>query len=80
MLLLLSGLEILASWYTDSASLQLGGPVRNRDIDLSAFTDIAPRKAVASAESVMDAVVDIQSNLRRELVLTNLFASLGAES
>ena len=78
--LLLSGLEILASWYTDSASLQLGGPVRNRDVDLSAFTDIAPRKAVASAESVMDAVVDIQSNLRRELVLTNLFASLGAES
>ena len=75
-----SGLEILASWYTDSASLQLGGPVRNRDVDLSAFTDIAPRKAVASAESVMDAVVDIQSNLRRELVLTNLFASLGAES
>ena len=78
--LLLSGLEILASWYTDSASLQMGGPVRNSDITLSTFTEIAPRKAVASAESVMDAVVDIQANLRRELVLANLFASLGSES
>jgi hypothetical protein len=28
---------------------------------------------------VLDAVVDIQANLRRELVLTNLFSSLGSE-
>lgn len=79
MSLLVSGLEILASWYSDSASLQLGGPIRNGDLDLAAFTDVSPRRAVTSAEEVLDAVVDIQANLRRELVLANLFASLGSD-
>jgi hypothetical protein len=78
MSLLVSGLEILASWYSDSAALQLGGPIRNSDLDLASLTDVAPRRAVSSAEAVLDAVVDIQANLRRELVLANLFASLGA--
>lgn len=78
MSLLVSGLEILASWYADSASLQMGGPVRNPDVELGSFTDVSPRKAVSSAEEVLDAVVDIQSNLRRELVLANLFSSLGS--
>ncbi len=78
--LLVNGLEILASWYADSASLQMGGPVRNTDLALGAFTDVSPRQAVASAEKVLDAVVDIQANLRRELVLANLFAGLGSTS
>lgn len=78
MSLLISGLEILASWYSDSASLQMGGPVRNSDLELGPFTDVPPRKAMRSAEEVLDAVVDIQANLRRELVLANLFASLGS--
>jgi hypothetical protein len=78
MSLLVSGLEILASWYSDSASLQLGGPIRNSDLDLGAFTDVPPRRAVSSAEAVLDAVVDIQANLRRELVLANLFSTLGS--
>jgi hypothetical protein len=78
MSLLVSGLEILASWYADSASLQMGGPVRNGDLELGPFTDVAPRKAVQSAEEVLDAVIDIQANLRRELVLANLFSSLGS--
>lgn len=78
--LLVNGLEILASWYSDSASLQMGGPVRNTDLPLGSFTDVSPRKAVASAEKILDAVVDIQANLRRELVLANLFAGLGSES
>jgi DNA polymerase III delta' subunit len=77
--LLVNGLEILASWYTDSASLQMGGPVRNSDLPLGDFTDVTPRKAVASAEKILDAVVDIQANLRRELVLANLFSGLGSE-
>ncbi len=79
MSLLITGLEILASWYADSASLQMGGPVRNGDVDLASLTDVAPRKAVQSAESVMDAVVDIQLNLRREMELANLFSSLGSD-
>lgn len=77
--LLVNGLEILASWYADSASLQLGGPIRNRDLDLASLTEVAPRRAVEAAEMILDAVVDIQANLRRELVLANLFASLGSE-
>lgn len=77
--LLVSGLEILASWYSDSAALQLGGPIRNSDLDLASLTDVSPRRAVASAEAVLDAVVDIQGNLRRELVLANLFSTLGSE-
>lgn len=79
MSLLVSGLEILASWYADSAALQLGGPIRNSDLDLASFTDVSPRRAVSSAETVLDAVVDIQGNLRRELVLANLFSTLGSE-
>ena len=79
MSLLVSGLEILASWYADSASLQMGGPVRNSDLELASFTAVPPRKAVQSAEGVLDAVVDIQANLRREMVLANLFASLGSD-
>ena len=79
MSLLVSGLEILASWYSDSASLQMGGPIRNSDIDLASLTEVPPRRAVASADQVLDAVVDIQGNLRRELVLANLFSGLGSE-
>lgn len=77
--LITSGLEILASWYTDSASLQHGGPVRNTDVALAEFTDVAPARAVHNAEAVLDAMVDLQLNLRRQLLLTDLFATLGAE-
>jgi hypothetical protein len=79
MALLVNGLEILASWYSDSASLQMGGPVRNQDLPLGPFTDVTPRRAVSSAERILDAVVDIQANLRRELVLATLFSGLGSE-
>ncbi|MGH8944588.1 MAG: ATP-binding protein [Acidimicrobiia bacterium] len=78
MALLVGGLEILASWYADSAALQLGGPVRNGDLALASLTEVAPRQAVMSAGLVLDAVVDIQANLRREMVLANLFAALGS--
>lgn len=78
--LLINGLEILASWYSDSASLQMGGPIKNADLPLGPFTDITPRKAVVSAERVLDAVVDIQLNLRREMVLADLFSELGSEA
>jgi DNA polymerase-3 subunit delta' len=77
--LLSSGLEILASWYVDSASLQLGGPVRHRDISYSDLTIVTPEKAVASASRVLDVVVDLQANLRPQLLLADLFAKLGGE-
>lgn len=75
--LLTSGLEILASWYTDSASLQHGGPIRNTDVPLADLTDVSPARAVANAELVLNAMLDLQFNLRRQLLLANLFANLG---
>ncbi|MGH8911343.1 MAG: ATP-binding protein [Acidimicrobiia bacterium] len=77
--LLMSGLEILASWYTDSASLQHAGPIRNTDVALADLTDVTPARAVANAELVLDAMVDLQLNLRRQLLLADLFATLGAD-
>jgi len=74
--LLTSGLEILASWYTDSASLQHGGPIRNTDIPLADLTDVTPAQAVANAERVLDATIDLQLNLRRQLLLSHLFTTL----
>jgi DNA polymerase III delta' subunit len=77
--LLAGGLEILASFYVDGASLQLGGPIRNRDIPLPALTGVPPARAVANAQMVLDAVVDLAGNLRAVPVLASLFTSLGTE-
>jgi 7,8-dihydro-6-hydroxymethylpterin-pyrophosphokinase len=44
------------------------------------YTRIWPRPAVANAERILNAVVDLQTNLRPQLLLASLFASLaGAE-
>jgi hypothetical protein len=77
--LVAGGLEILASWYADAASLQLGGPLRNRDLPYAQFTGLSPEQAVANAERVLDAVVDLEANLRPQLLLAHLFSSLGEE-
>jgi hypothetical protein len=74
--LLASGLEILASFYLDVASLQLGGPIRNRDVPLADLTRVTPKAAVASANRILDAVVDLSGNLRPVPVLAALFTSL----
>lgn len=75
--LLISGLEMLASWYTDSAAAQFGGAVRNRDIPVHDLAMITPSRAVAAAERVLGAVVALRGNQRRKLVLAELFADLG---
>lgn len=80
MSLLVTGLEILASWYVDAASIQMEGPVRNADVDLAALTAVSVRRAVRNADLCLDAVADIEANLRRELVLANLFTTLGTET
>jgi DNA polymerase-3 subunit delta' len=77
--LLAGGLEILASFYADAASLQLGGPIRNRDVPLPSLTNVTPARAVANAGLVLDAVVDLAGNLRPLPVLASLFTSLGVE-
>jgi DNA polymerase III delta' subunit len=74
--LLAGGLEILASFYLDSASLQLGGPIRNTDVPLPELTRSSPARAVAAAHQVLDAIVDLAGNLRPVPVLAALFSSL----
>ncbi len=78
--LVVSGLEILASWYTDAASAQFGGPVRNRDVPVAALAQVPPAVAVARAERVLDAVIELLANLRPPLVLATLFTDLAGDA
>ncbi len=75
--LLIAGLEMLASWYMDSASVQLGGKRRNPDIPTTDLAMVPLDRAVHSAELTMDAAVQIRRQQRPGLVLTWLFTSLG---
>lgn len=77
--LLASGLEILASWYADAATLQFGGPVRNTDLDVADLTMVSAARAIRNADHALDAVLDLQANLRPQLVLANLFTTLAAD-
>lgn len=77
--LLASGLEMLASWYADAASIQFGAPIRNTDLDVTDLTVVSAGTAVRNADLVLDAVVDLEANLRPQLVLANLFTSLAAD-
>jgi len=76
--LLATGLEILASWYSDAAIAQFGGEVRNTDVPAADFVKLRPAGAVENAEKVLEAVVSLKANQRPTLVLTDLFAHLGA--
>jgi DNA polymerase-3 subunit delta' len=77
--LLASGLEMLASWYADAAALQFGGPVRNTDLDVTDLTMVSAGKAIRNADLALDAVLDLQANLRPQLVLANLFTTLASD-
>lgn len=77
--LLASGLEILASWYADAATLQFGGPVRNTDLDVADLTTVSAARAIRNADHALDAVLDLQANLRPQLVLANLFTTLAVD-
>ncbi len=77
---MVAGLEMLASWYLDSASAQYGGPLRNPDLESTELARTAPGRAVRSAELVLDAAVQLRRNQRSRLVLAWLFTSLGADT
>jgi DNA polymerase-3 subunit delta' len=71
-----SGLEILATWYADAAAIQYGAPLRNTDLPLADLTAISPKRAVRNTELILEAIADLNANLRRNLLLTNLFTNL----
>jgi DNA polymerase III subunit delta' len=77
--LLVTGLELIASWYLDAAAVQLGGPMKNRDIPVATLTRVSPALAVQRAERVMDAIGDLEMNLRPQLLLADLFADIAIE-
>ena len=74
-----SGLEILATWYADSAAIQYGAPLRNTDLSVADLTLVSPKRAVANTERILDAVTDLNANLRPTLLLTDLFTDLGSD-
>ena len=78
--LTVSGLEMLASWYTDAAVAQYGGPVRNTDVPAADLVRIRPAAAVRNADRVLNTVTALQANQRPQLVLASLFTALGAET
>lgn len=73
-----SGLEILATWYADAAAIQYGGPLRNADLSLAELTAVSPKRAVRNTEMILEAIDDLDANLRRSLLLTNLFTRLAS--
>ena len=78
--LVASGLEVLASWYLDSAFSQYGARLRNPDLPPTDLARTPAKRAVRSAELVMDAAVQLRRNQRPRLVLAWLFARLGEAS
>lgn len=78
--LVIAGLEMLASWYLDSASAQFGGPLRNPDLASTELARTAPARAVRCAELVLDAAVQFRRNQRPRLVLAWLFTGLGGDT
>lgn len=74
--LLATGLELITSWYLDAAAVQLGGPMKNRDVPVATLTRVPPALAVQRAERVMDAIADLEANLRPQLLLADLFADI----
>ena len=75
-----TGLEILASYYRDVAAAQFGSPVRNADIPVAALSSVSPRRAVANAELVLDAIDALSANQRPQLAFANLFSQLSTDA
>lgn len=75
-----TGLELLASFYRDTAAAQLGAPVQNTDLPVSALTQVTTETAVQNAYRVLDTIESLQSNQRANLALATLFLDLGTDA
>lgn len=74
-----TGLELLATFYRDTAAAQFGAPVQNTDIAVSSLTRITAETAVSNAERVLDTVESLRANQRPQLALAALFIDLGSD-
>lgn len=74
-----SGLELLASFYRDTAAAQIGADVLNTDIPVSSLTRVTTETAVRNASRVLDTIDHLRSNQRPVLALATLFLDLGTD-
>jgi DNA polymerase-3 subunit delta' len=74
-----TGLELLASFYRDTAAAQFGGSVQNTDIPVSSLTRVTTARAVQNAQRVLDTIDSLRANQRPQLALAALFIDLGSD-
>jgi DNA polymerase-3 subunit delta' len=74
-----TGLELLASFYRDTAAAQFGAPVQNTDIAVSSLTQVTTTRAVRNVQRVLDAIDSLRANQRPQLALAALFVDLGSD-
>ncbi|GMQ92679.1 MAG: DNA polymerase III subunit delta' [Acidimicrobiia bacterium] len=77
--LYVTGLELLATFYRDTAAAQLGAPVQNTDIPVSSLTRVTTETAVRNAFRVLDTIDSLNANQRPSLALAALFLDLGTD-
>ncbi|NQV05240.1 AAA family ATPase [bacterium] len=78
--LLVTGLEILASWYRDAAAAAYGATTRNTDVPGTDLAAVRPAAAIAGAEQILGAIGSLEANQRPELVLATLFSGLAGSN
>lgn len=77
--LYVTGLELLASFYRDTAAAQLGASVRNTDVAVASLTRVTAERAIRNADRVLDTIDALKANQRPQLALAALFVFLGSD-
>ena len=75
-----TGLELLATFYRDTAAAQFGAPVQNTDIPVASLTRVNTTVALRNAQRVLETVDALKANQRPQLALATLFIDLGADA
>jgi DNA polymerase-3 subunit delta' len=75
-----TGLELLASFYRDTAAAQLGAQVQNTDVPVASLTRVTTETAVGNASRVLDTIDALHANQRPLLALATLFLDLGTDA
>jgi len=77
--LYVTGLELLASFYRDTAAAQLGASVLNTDVAVVSLTRVTASEAIRNVERVLDTIDALKANQRPQLALAALFIFLGSD-
>ena len=78
--LYVTGLELLATFYRDTAGAQLGARIQNTDISVSALTRVTAQTALRNVTRVFAAIDALRANQRPQLALAALFLDLGTDA